>query len=416
MKTLLNSIVKPQDAHPKVREIVPKSLEKFVQQFTGGGLLEARFTIGSEKLWFTLVGASVSAYTSLLEDEEFLGWYETSEFDLVFIDSFFSEFAYAIAYKNRATFAFISTTAPYSWQYDALGIPVEHSWLPDMQWHYPEDMSLYYRIMNTYRTLEWLFFRWYSYYPQLEKLFKDRLGLKDMPGFLEFEKNASLVLANTHYAEEYGRSLPPFVIPVGGMHCFESKDSTPKDLEMFMNNSGSTGFILVSFGSAAQITGMRDSLKAIFFESMRKANTNFLIKWDDEIPSTMPPNVYTASWLPQQNILAHPNIKGFITHGGLLGIHEAICSGVPLIVAPVFAEQEYNGNRIHSRRRGIKIELTTLTQEELDNAIANLLTDPSYKKNMEEASRLFLDRPQKPLDAAVWWTEFILRHGPLSLS
>jgi glucuronosyltransferase len=33
---------------------------------------------------------------------------------------------------------------------------------------------------------------------------------------------------------------------------------------------------------------------------------------------------------------------------------------------------------------------------------------------MEEASTLFTDRPQKPLDTAEWWTEFILRHGQVN--
>ncbi|CAG7786134.1 unnamed protein product [Allacma fusca] len=59
------------------------------------------------------------------------------------------------------------------------------------------------------------------------------------------------------------------------------------------------------------------------------------------------------------------------------------------------------------------MEMTTLTQAELEQAISSLLTDPSYKQNMLRASKLFLDRPQKPLDLAVWWTEYILRHGPV---
>ena len=73
--------------------------------------------------------------------------------------------------------------------------------------------------------------------------------------------------------------------------------------------------------------------------------------------------------------LAHPNIKGFITHGGLLGIQEAMVSGVPLIAIPVFAEQDYNANRIHRRRRGIKLDLYGITAERLTDAITALLTD-----------------------------------------
>ena len=30
---------------------------------------------------------------------------------------------------------------------------------------------------------------------------------------------------------------------------------------------------------------------------------------------------------------------------------------------------------------------------------------------MQEASSLFMDRPEPPVDTAVWWTEYILRRG-----
>lgn len=35
---------------------------------------------------------------------------------------------------------------------------------------------------------------------------------------------------------------------------------------------------------------------------------------------------------------------------------------------------------------------------------------------MKIVSKLFQDRPQKPLDAALWWTDFVLRHSQDELS
>jgi hypothetical protein len=39
-----------------------------------------------------------------------------------------------------------------------------------------------------------------------------------------------------------------------------------------------------------------------------------------------------------------------------------------------------------------------------------------YKKNVKKLSELFKDRPQKPVDTALWWTEYVLRHKNLTFS
>lgn len=42
-----------------------------------------------------------------------------------------------------------------------------------------------------------------------------------------------------------------------------------------------------------------------------------LWKWEDDLPDK-PSNIRIEKWLPQNDILGHPNVKLFITHGGLL--------------------------------------------------------------------------------------------------
>jgi glucuronosyltransferase len=37
-----------------------------------------------------------------------------------------------------------------------------------------------------------------------------------------------------------------------------------------------------------------------------------------------------------------------------------------------------------------------------------------YKLNTEKASVLFKDRPAKPVETAVWWTEYVLRNSDTS--
>ena len=40
-----------------------------------------------------------------------------------------------------------------------------------------------------------------------------------------------------------------------------------------------------------------------------------------------------------------------------------------------------------------------------------LLVPYSYRRNMERFRSIIQDTPQSPLERAVWWTEYVLRHG-----
>jgi len=132
------------------------------------------------------------------------------------------------------------------------------------------------------------------------------------------------------------------------------------------------------------------------------------------VQDKLPANVLVDKWLPQADILNHPKIRLYMTHGGLGGVYEAVFSKVPMICFPVFAEQEFNADLMVHKGYGLKLELTTLEAEGLTKAINTILKDPSFKKQAEKVAKLFTDRPERPVDTAVWYTEFLLRHEDLS--
>ncbi|CAG7728974.1 unnamed protein product [Allacma fusca] len=86
------------------------------------------------------------------------------------------------------------------------------------------------------------------------------------------------------------------------------------------------------------------------------------------------------------DILGHKNIRLFITHGGGLSTQEALYNGVPLVVMPVFADQDNNARRAAEKGFAVPLEVTELTEEILLSAINKILNNPSYSKTAKELS------------------------------
>ena len=57
-----------------------------------------------------------------------------------------------------------------------------------------------------------------------------------------------------------------------------------------------------------------------------------------------------------------------------------------------------------------KIDFLTMTTEILRDTIKKVAEDPKMAENVRIRSQQFRDQPMKPLDLAVWWAEYLLRH------
>uniref|UniRef100_H0XXQ7 UDP-glucuronosyltransferase n=1 Tax=Otolemur garnettii TaxID=30611 RepID=H0XXQ7_OTOGA len=128
-------------------------------------------------------------------------------------------------------------------------------------------------------------------------------------------------------------------------------------------------------------------------------------------PATLGANTQLYDWIPQNDLLGHPKTKAFITHGGMNGVYEAIYHGVPMVGIPLCVDQPDNIARMKAKGAAVEVNLNTMTSADLLRALRTVINDPSYKENAMKLSEIHHDQPVKPLDRAVFWIEFVMRHG-----
>lgn len=58
----------------------------------------------------------------------------------------------------------------------------------------------------------------------------------------------------------------------------------------------------------------------------------------------------------------------------------------------------------------VKLDFLTLKVNDIKAALLEILNNPKYLKNAQTKSRLFRDQPEKPIDRAVFWIEWVTRH------
>lgn len=179
-----------------------------------------------------------------------------------------------------------------------------------------------------------------------------------------------------------------------------------------MDSASEHGAILFSLGSNAKLMNVNPEKLVILFRVFAKLKQKVIMKFEtDEIPAGKPSNVLTRKWLPQDDILAHPNVRLFISHCGLSSVNEARYHGVPILGVPLFGDQLKNIKQIASQGWAVELPFNDMTEVTLTNALTEILSNKIYSENVERISLLYRDRPLSALDTAVFWVEYVLRHN-----
>ncbi|XP_042534163.1 UDP-glucuronosyltransferase 2A3-like [Dipodomys spectabilis] len=200
--------------------------------------------------------------------------------------------------------------------------------------------------------------------------------------------------------------LPNFEF-VGGLHCKPAKP-LPKEMEEFVQSSGENGVVVFSLGS--MVKNLTEKKASAIASALAQVPQKVLWRYQGKTPATLGSNTRLFDWLPQNDLLGHPKTKAFITHGGANGIYEAIYHGIPMVGVPMFADQPDNIAHMKAKGAAVEVNMNTMTSADLLRALRTVIDDPSYKENVMRLSRIHHDQPVKPLDRAVFWIEFVMRH------
>ncbi|XP_053692512.1 UDP-glucosyltransferase 2-like [Sabethes cyaneus] len=227
----------------------------------------------------------------------------------------------------------------------------------------------------------------------------------DIPNLSELERDARLVLLNSHPAAQVSEPMMPSVIPVGGMHIRPAKP-LPKDLEKWVNQT-TRPIALFSLGTNFRSDKLEPGIIEQILGAMQELSEfQFLWKFESNLTDfSVPENVFMRQWIPQGDLLANPRVKLFITHSGLLSTQEAIWHGVPIVGFPLFADQFANIEYCVQRGVGKRLLIRKFESQQLVDAVREISGDTAIRENMDKLSRVFRDQPESPLNRAVWWVE-----------
>uniref|UniRef100_A0A3B4TEC9 UDP-glucuronosyltransferase n=1 Tax=Seriola dumerili TaxID=41447 RepID=A0A3B4TEC9_SERDU len=259
-----------------------------------------------------------------------------------------------------------------------------------------------------------------SYVPRFFTGYSDKMSFKErvvntLVSVYRFKKSQShiqvniviLCLNRIDLILEFPRPLMPNMVLVGGINC-NVRNPLPEVRALSSWVSGEFGFVVFTLGT--MVSDLPEEKTSIFLEAFRQIPQKVIWRYTGQVPDNVPENVKMMGWVPQNDLLAHPGARAFITHAGSHGIFEGLCHAVPMVMMPIGADQHHNAQRLADKGAGVVVDIFSITTESLLQGLNEVLHDVRYKEDVQKLSALHKDRPVEPLDLSVYWTEYVMRH------
>ncbi|XP_076172011.1 UDP-glycosyltransferase family 50 member B3 [Ptiloglossa arizonensis] len=410
--TLLSAFPGPA-ANNGLRELVPPIFEAYVGNYTSEwDLVGARFRDELPISPWDAMRYAWEACEALLEDEISISWLRKPEgdprarWDIAVLDGAYPECLLGVLHGENVPTIMLNTVALYSGSMGRQGNPSPWSVTPYFGKPFTQDMNFFQRILNaaclvTLRIMHWIMVTGYVQ-PVLRKYLGDQL-----PDVRDLTTEIPLTLQNSHYSVADSVPYLTNVVNVACLHCNPAAQLGP-DLETFLQR----GFIFVSMGSSVRASGMPEALRKIFVAAFATLPYNVVWKWEAGKIKDLPSNVRTAAWWPQQDLLGHPKLRAFVSHGGLLSLHEAAYHGAPTLVLPVFCDHDGNAAQAEKLGYALVMDLASIAIGNLREGILKVASvhNNSYRMAAKKRSSLLRELPISPRKLATWWVEHVIEY------
>ncbi|XP_018801485.1 PREDICTED: UDP-glucuronosyltransferase 2B33 [Bactrocera latifrons] len=289
------------------------------------------------------------------------------------------------------------------------GTQLQPAIVPHFTSTHDEHMNFFARLHNTLVYAAAQFFRQFTVLRVQEALLARHEALQAAhvkPTFESVHDRVKVALVNSHPAFDYVHSLPPNVIQVAGLQFDNINRPLLVEMQTFIDDS-IEGVFVITIGA--------ELLTPVLIEQVLSVVDKFPefgFVWGVKkimIPSTGRKNLYVGKWLKKSNILAQNKVIGVITSGSHMEVQEAIYHGVPIIAVTNTLQPPSIATRVQSLGIGLRVDLKS-GAEKLQSAISALATKPQFTENVKSRQVAFRNRPQNPLEEALWWIEHVMEH------
>ncbi|KAI1724430.1 UDP-glucoronosyl and UDP-glucosyl transferase domain-containing protein [Ditylenchus destructor] len=315
---------------------------------------------------------------------------------------------------NITTHVYVSSCPIMDHTSYIFGIPNPLSYLPAVSDISMSDKPSYMeRVRNIIESLTMTYAHFESM-SETTEVYRKQFGA-DFPAIDQIIRESPLSFIGVHPLVDFPRPIFHNTIFIGGLSMEDEKDTTLEEPFKSEMEKGRNGVILFSFGSIADTNHLPKEVRENLFTTFKQlSDYHFIIKVSngDQLSAKLASdtsNVFAWEWLPQIQLLAHPRLRAFISHGGSNSVLEAARSGVPLVSMPFFGDHFRSAKVAERNGWGISFRKEKLIygHKEFMATLRTIFDEPKYSDAAKRTKKLLESTPFNATDNLIKYTQFL---------